>query len=106
MRCGAWHEWGLSREQVVAIISSACRYCGSQPANVKQHKNTISPLRYSGIDRIDNAAGYTEGNVVPCCRVCNRAKETLTVAEFADWVAEQIFFCFFCFVHTKMIDRG
>ena len=80
-----WHEWGLSREQVVAIISSACRYCGSPPANVKQHKNTISPLRYSGIDRIDNAAGYTEGNVVACCRICNRAKETLSVQEFAEW---------------------
>ena len=48
---------------------------------------SISPLRYSGIDRIDNAAGYTEGNVVACCRICNRAKETLSVQEFAEWAS-------------------
>jgi len=28
--------------------------------------------------------GYVEGNVVPCCKDCNRAKWDLTVTEFAD----------------------
>lgn len=79
------HKWELSRDDVVALISSNCHYCGSPPANVKVHKNTIRPLIYSGIDRVDNASGYTPCNVVSCCRVCNRAKETLTVSEFAEW---------------------
>lgn len=81
------HAWAITRGEVEEIIQRPCFYCGSPPANVKITKSSIEPFRYSGIDRKDNAGGYEPGNVVPCCRVCNRAKETLTVAEFADWAA-------------------
>lgn len=80
------HEWSLTRDQVEWIIGFDCFYCGSPPSNTKVTKNTVEPLRYSGIDRLNNAAGYTRANTVPCCRICNRAKETLTVEEFAEWV--------------------
>jgi hypothetical protein len=73
------------RTSVVSIIFSNCHYCGSAPSNTKRHKNSIQPIAYSGIDRKDNAIGYVSGNVVPCCRVCNRAKETLSVSAFAAW---------------------
>lgn len=78
-------EWKLTREQVAWIISKDCHYCGSPPANTKTTKNTLTPLKYSGLDRADNTKGYSVENVVPCCRICNRAKQTLTVAEFATW---------------------
>lgn len=79
------HEWELERGTVVALIQKSCFYCGAPPKNLKRTKNSIAPFYYNGIDRIDNTAGYTPGNVVACCRICNRAKETLTVQEFAEW---------------------
>lgn len=79
------HDWSLTRDEVVEIISDKCHYCGSSPSNTKRHKNTVIPLHYNGIDRMDNSKGYSAPNTVPCCRVCNRAKETLTVREFRDW---------------------
>lgn len=79
------HVWSLTREQVISLIKRPCAYCGAPPSNTKVTKNTVEPLVYSGIDRVDNSAGYVLGNVAPCCRVCNRAKETLSVSEFAEW---------------------
>ncbi len=79
------HEWLLDRGEVVAIIERNCFYCGAIPANTMITKNSIAPFHYNGIDRIDNGVGYTPSNVVPCCRVCNRAKETMAVQDFAEW---------------------
>lgn len=78
--------WELSREDVERLIFRDCVYCGSPPSNVKVGKNTLEPLRYSGIDRVDSSLGYVAGNVVPCCRVCNNAKSNLSLAEFRAWV--------------------
>lgn len=79
------YVWRLTRAEAEGILGRPCFYCGCEPQNTKVHKNTIAPLLYSGIDRVNNANGYTPENVVPCCRICNRAKETLTVAEFVAW---------------------
>jgi hypothetical protein len=46
-----------------------CFYCSL-------HISTI------GIDRIDSDKGYTIDNIVPCCKVCNKMKMDLSVAEF------------------------
>lgn len=40
---------------------------------------------YQGIDRVDSDKGYVTGNVLPCCRICNCAKGTLTKTEFECW---------------------
>lgn len=40
---------------------------------------------FTGIDRVDNTRGYDPDNVVPCCRVCNRAKDVRTKDEFLSW---------------------
>jgi len=37
-----------------------------------------------GIDRWDNSQGYLADNVVPCCKDCNRAKNTRTPREFVE----------------------
>ena len=79
------HAWSLTRDEVERLIGLDCFYCGSPPSNTKITKNTVEPLRYNGIDRLDNAAGYERANTVPCCRICNRAKETLPVDEFSVW---------------------
>lgn len=79
-------SFGLSREDVIGLISQPCHYCGSPPSNVKKTKNTIVPLVYSGIDRVDSSQGYRIGNVVPCCAMCNMAKKDFTEKEFLAWV--------------------
>lgn len=82
---GRGYTWELSREQAENLFRSDCHYCGSPPANIKIHKNTVNPFSYSGIDRINNKLGYVQGNVVPCCNICNRAKRDMDVTEFYDW---------------------
>jgi len=37
-----------------------------------------------GLDRWDNSRGYFADNVVPCCKDCNRAKNTRTPRAFVE----------------------
>lgn len=78
--------WELSRMFVENLINKNCYYCGSEPMNIKKTKNSLGEgLLYSGIDRIDSLKGYTENNVVPCCKICNYAKSNMTTQEFYIW---------------------
>lgn len=54
-------EYNLDKEWFINnILKKECIYCGS--------KEKI------GCDRIDNSKGHTYDNVVPCCYVCNCAR--------------------------------
>jgi hypothetical protein len=57
------------------MIFLPCFYCG--------HSEIYG---VNGVDRKDNAVGYTLENSVPCCATCNFAKRQMTVAEFIAWV--------------------
>jgi hypothetical protein len=65
-------HFDLTFEQWCAlVIGKTCHYC----AGPLQKKGC-------GLDRKDNALGYIVGNVVACCKECNRLKgPTLTHAE-------------------------
>ena len=79
-------KWLLSREFVEKIIKENCFYCGSKPSNIKKTKNSIRDgLFYSGIDRINSNKDYTDDNVVPCCRMCNYAKSSISIDDFKKW---------------------
>lgn len=65
------YEWGISIEAFAAFWNTSCSYCGGAIDGV-------------GIDRKDNTLGYTEGNSVPCCEMCNRLKMAYHLDE---WVA-------------------
>ena len=67
-------EFKLDKDVFNLIISDNCIYCGHNP----------SPI--NGIDRVDNTKGYLVGNCVPCCVICNKAKASLTLEEFKNWV--------------------
>jgi hypothetical protein len=41
-----------------------------------------------GIDRIDSNLYYTIDNVVPCCLICNIAKNRMTQQQFKSWIIE------------------
>lgn len=82
----------LTADEFLAIAAQACRYCGAPPSNtIKRGKP--SAFTYNGVDRLDNALGYTLANAVPCCKTCNWAKQRMSVGEFTEWVGR---------VHAKL----
>lgn len=69
--------WGLSEEQFFKLTQGHCTYCGIEP---KQRVWNVNPARtflYNGIDRKDNAKGYTPENCLPACGFCNALKSDL-----------------------------
>jgi hypothetical protein len=83
--------FNLSRRQVAEIVRQGCYYCGRGPdkeqsrvrgAGGKRLVSGREVMKYSGIDRVDNAIGYELGNCVPCCSVCNRMKRDLSLEDF------------------------
>ncbi len=56
--------FNLTREEFSQLTDSPCVYCD----------NFFNNKPHGGLDRIDNAQGYTASNVVPCCWFCNKLK--------------------------------
>lgn len=80
--------WLLTAVEFDYITSRNCAYCGTEPKQIcKASCSTrqTSQIVYNGIDRVDNSRGYETGNVVSCCKVCNRAKDTMTKEDFLSW---------------------
>lgn len=76
-------EFSLTVEQFRALTSGLCHYCGGEPSSVfRSPKGYNGAYVYNGIDRLDNCQGYTLGNCVTCCKVCNRMKYVMTPGEF------------------------
>ena len=78
--------WELSIEQVTALLTKDCQYCGSPPGQVSRGRGHNGEFIYNGLDRVDNALGYAPDNVVACCGVCNTAKSNMTMLEFSAWL--------------------
>ena len=76
-------DFSLSEDCFKEITQSDCTYCGQEPS---QFQTRFSEFKYNGIDRVDNSLGYVDGNCVPCCKLCNRMKDVMSVEEFKDHV--------------------
>lgn len=69
-----------------------CNYCGRSDGNSSTvpskspGKVLLQDFRYNGLDRIDNSIGYVEQNCVPCCIICNRAKNSMPYCDFIEWL--------------------
>ena len=72
-------DWKIKDSYAKELISKECFYCGAK------FSNEWDGYKYNGIDRVDNEKGYEEGNVVPCCKVCNVAKHDMTQKDFIFW---------------------
>jgi hypothetical protein len=90
----------LSVDEIIALITKDCSYCGSPPSSSynpyknksgKVHKDCLKvpPERiaeatvYVGeIDRIASNIDYLRSNVTPACRICNSFKSNFTLKEF------------------------
>jgi hypothetical protein len=78
------YSFELNKIQFATLTKQDCFYCGEEPKQVTKHRN--GNYIYNGIDRIDNDQGYFEGNVVPCCGKCNKAKSVETQTNFIEWI--------------------
>jgi hypothetical protein len=78
--------WRLTENQFDSFITSPCFFCGGEPLSIKRSKNHTGDFIYNGIDRLNNKRGYVSGNVVTCCKICNRAKNNMTLNAFKAWI--------------------
>lgn len=76
--------WSLDDMEVKTMMQSFCTYCGEQPNRIARTKS--SSFVYNGLDRIDNAKGYTPENTTTACWRCNAAKNNMSLAEFQNWI--------------------
>jgi len=72
--------FNLTQKYFRYLTSSDCYYCGAHPNSVKY--NYGDSYTYNGIDRVNNNKGYSVGNCVACCPLCNKLKGTFTKTEF------------------------
>ena len=77
-------SFSLSRDEFKTLLMSDCHYCDEPPSNEWKYKDHV--LVYNGIDRVDSQRGYEIDNVVPSCRICNRAKANMTTEEWIAWI--------------------
>ncbi len=86
------HAFELTKEEFRELTKMNCTYCGAEPATVAGFVNSNGPYVYNGIDRVDNSIGYTKGNCVACCGMCNFAKGRNTVSKFEEWLDRAVKF--------------
>lgn len=88
---GRGYGWGMGKTLFRKITKMPCAYCGALPSLKGKRPRENGAYVGNGIDRVNNRLGYTPGNCVPCCKVCNRMKLAMTVSEFvsqAEKIAE------------------
>lgn len=84
------YDFTIDKQTFLTLTSQKCNYCGTMPKReCKSYRSGFSYF-YNGLDRVDNTKGYTEDNVVTCCLTCNKAKGTMTLLEFKQWIKDLI----------------
>lgn len=66
-------DWTLTMEEFSGFWQNPCSYCGDKIDTI-------------GLDRVNNQAGYSAGNIVSCCIKCNIAKNDMGLSEFQEWL--------------------
>ena len=89
--------FNMSKEQVYSIATSHCHYCGFLPIfkekdNIKSVNHQSYSTAYNGMDRVDSSIGYKIDNVVPCCKICNIAKNSMSYSQFMEYLDRVCFF--------------
>lgn len=75
-------EFSLMPDKFKELCRMSCYYCDSPPNNNRNFGGGRTLANVNGIDRKNSALGYTNENCVPCCKICNWMKSTLTTDEF------------------------
>lgn len=81
-------KFELSEKEFREITNKKCFYCRKEPLQSMRRKGNrvYGEYIYNGIDRKDNALGYTVENCVPCCGRCNQAKSDQHIDDFLIWI--------------------
>lgn len=74
----------MTADDFRSLTRLPCHYCGAEPKSVAG-SSAHGTFVYNGVDRYDNAIGYTVSNCVPCCGQCNYAKQDYSAEEFLAW---------------------
>lgn len=61
----------ITFEEFMTFWQKECYYCGLDVETI-------------GLDRFNNKLGYTMGNIVSCCHICNYMKHTQSVKNFIE----------------------
>lgn len=78
----------ISFELFLELSQQPCYYCGEVGSNyMKPQTKKSDGFRYNGLDRFEPELGYVVGNVVACCKYCNRMKSDMSYIDFVDRVA-------------------
>lgn len=95
--------YDISIEYFSDLIKKPCYYCGIEHSNYAKDRNyhgtkkyvtSDTIVYYNGVDRIDSSLGYLTDNVVPCCRSCNCAKNTMSDVVFKEFITRVYnFYC-------------
>lgn len=83
-------DFNLNVEDFAALTKMNCHYCNRKPHQIR--KSGADSYTYNGIDRTDNSKGYQTDNVVPCCKICNFAKHSMSKKEFELWIKDLVDF--------------
>lgn len=81
----SYKDGDLSFQEFIELSRKECFYCGVTPSN-SMTTSGGSIFIYNGLDRVDNERGHMRDNVVPCCIVCNTAKNNMSSNDFFAWV--------------------
>lgn len=81
-------KFDLTKEQFKIFTQQNCFYCNKSPGQISRNVDAVGHYKYNGIDRKDNNIGYIINNCVPCCKICNRAKDILTIHQFFDHIKQ------------------
>jgi len=89
----------ITLDEFKKIVIENCFYCGVEPSRKQEdirYENrrnqqekvmvTDSFILINGIDRVDSSIGYVLSNIVPCCKDCNTAKNSLSQIQFKNLI--------------------
>lgn len=79
-------QFKFTVDQFLEITSKNCHYCDVEPKQFYKFLKGNGHYYYNGIDRVNNDIGYILDNCVPCCGVCNRAKNKMTYSAFLSMI--------------------
>jgi hypothetical protein len=85
-------EFNLSEIEVRTLTKLKCSYCGVEPRQIMQSEDSNGSYIYNGIDRVDSTKGYFIDNCVPACKTCNKAKSTMSLKDWHDWLDRIVVF--------------